>query len=211
VSSEEGSHDYAAMALGQFLDELASGNATPGGGAASAVAGAMGAALVSMVCRLTIGRKKYEQYERDLQAVLARAEGLRPQFIAQAQADAAAYERVITAMKMPKDTPEQESARRQVLDEALKQATIVPLRTAAMAMEVMHLAREVKAKGNRNAASDAAVAFTLGATAFEGGLANASINIPLIKDLAFAAGQADKVTALRREFATLQAADATGE
>lgn len=198
-------HDYASMSLAQFLDELASGNATPGGGAASAVAGAMGASLVSMVCRLTIGRKKYAQYESDLQAVLAQADRLRPQFMAQAQADAAAYEQVIAAMKLPKDTPEQEATRRQVLEEALKQATTVPLRTATMAMEVMRLAAEVKAKGNKNAASDAAVAFTLGATAFEGGLANARINIPLIKDLQFAAEKADEVDTLRREFAVLKA------
>ncbi len=204
-------HDYASMSLAQFLDELASGNATPGGGAASAVAGAMGAALVSMVCRLTIGRKKYAQYENDLQAVLAQADRLRPQFMAQAQADAAAYEQVIAAMKLPKDTPEQEATRRQILEEALKQATTVPLRTATMAMEVMRLATEVKAKGNKNAASDAAVAFTLGATAFEGGLANASINILLIKDHQFAGEKADAVNALRHEFEVLRIKDGATE
>ena len=109
-----------------FLDDLASGSATPGGGSAAAIMGAMGAALVSMMCNLTIGKKNYAEVEGEMQSLLAAAEELRLQLAGMVAEDIGAFDALMAAYAMPKDTDEQKTKRSAAIQEGLKAATVVP-------------------------------------------------------------------------------------
>ncbi len=114
-------------AIDKFLDELASQNATPGGGGAAAIIGAMGAALVAMVCHLTIGKKKYAEVEDEMKALLVKAEALRQRLTGMIEDDVKAFDAVMGAYGMPKETDADKSARSAAIQQALKLATDVPL------------------------------------------------------------------------------------
>ena len=165
-----------------FLDELASPAPTPGGGAAAALSGALGAALVSMVCRLTIGRKNYESVSAELESILVQAEAKRRDLLELMEADAAAYDRVIAQMKLPKETDEQKAARTTALQHALKEAAEVPFQIAGACADVLDLIEPVAAKGNKNAASDAGAGALLAEAGLRTALLNVEINLGLIKD-----------------------------
>jgi glutamate formiminotransferase/formiminotetrahydrofolate cyclodeaminase len=137
-----------------LLDDLASGAPTPGGGSAAAYAGAMAAALVAMVARLTIGKKKYAEVEARMQAVLQQAEVLRAALTEAVQRDAEAFEAYIAALKLLKDTPEQVAWRTQAIQQATLNAAQVPLEVAHKAVAVMELAVQVVTFGNLNAITD---------------------------------------------------------
>ena len=123
-------------AIEPFLDQLASSAATPGGGSAAAIIGAMGAALVSMVCHLTIGKKKYAEVEDEMQDVLAKTEALRKKLTGMIQDDVKAFDAVMGAYGMPKETDAEKAARSAAIQDALKLATEVPLRCCHAAREV---------------------------------------------------------------------------
>ena len=167
---------------GDFLDALAAGTATPGGGSAAAYAGAAGAALVAMVARLTVGKKKYTEVEGRMQAIITQAETLRNQLTAGVQQDSTAYEQVMAAFKLPKDTPEQQSNRSQQIQSATLTATQVPLLTAKLAVQVMELALEVVQHGNINALSDGGSASALARAALTGAALNVHINAKSLED-----------------------------
>ena len=171
----------------QFLDELASNAPAPGGGSVAALSGALGAALVSMVCNLTIGKKKYVNVEADIKALLAQSEALRQELSDLLEADVAAYTVVSQAMKLPRDTEEQKAFRDIELDKALKNATEVPLRVAAACVKVMDLCRPAAEKGNINAVSDAGVAVLMAEAGLRSAALNVLINLGSIKDEAFVA------------------------
>ena len=114
-------------AIDKFLDDLASQNATPGGGSAAAIIGAMGAALVAMVCNLTIGKKKYADVEGEMRALLERAEALRHRLTGMIEDDVKAFDAVMGAYGMPKETDAEKASRSAAIQEALKLATDVPL------------------------------------------------------------------------------------
>jgi formiminotetrahydrofolate cyclodeaminase len=156
-----------------FLDELASGQPAPGGGSVAALSGALGAALVSMVCNLTIGRKKYATVEADMKAILEQSETLRAALIQLLEEDVAAFTQVSDAMKMPRDTEDQKTQRQEAMQTALKQATGVPMRIAEACVKVIDLCGPVGEKGNTNAVSDAGV----GVLAAEAGLRAAALNV----------------------------------
>lgn len=145
-----------ASARGGFVDAVAEGTPAPGGGSVAAHAGALGAALASMVARLTLGKKKYAEVEPQVQAILQKAETLRAELIRAIDEDAAAFESVLQAFKLPKDTPEHEQARLVAIESATLKATEVPLTNARRALEVMSLCVEIAGIGNLNAISDAA-------------------------------------------------------
>ena len=167
---------------GEFLDALATGTATPGGGSAAAYAGAAGAALVAMVARLTVGKKKYAEVEERMQAIITQAENLRNQLTAGVQQDSAAYEQVMAAFKLPKDTHEQQSIRSQQIQAATLTATQVPLLTAKLAVQVMELALEIIQHGNINALSDGGSASALARAALTGAALNVHINVKSLED-----------------------------
>lgn len=170
----------------QFFDELASSYPAPGGGSAAAIMGAMGAALISMVCNLTIGKKRYEAFDDELKTVLERAEALRERLTDMIQADVEVFDRVMGAYRMPKKTDEEKAARSDAIQAALKAATDVPLDCARASAEVIKLSRTVAEKGNLNVISDAGVAVLAGYAALKSAALNVHINVGGIKDKAFA-------------------------
>lgn len=170
-----------------FLDELASSASTPGGGGAAAIMGAMGAALVSMVCNLTVGKEKYADVEDELKAVLEQSEALRARLTDMIQADVEVFDRVMASYGMPKSTDEEKAARSAEIQEALKAATDVPLECAKASAEVIALSRAAAEKGNLNVISDAGVAVVAGFAALKSAALNVNINIGGIKDEAFVA------------------------
>jgi len=185
--------------IGNFLEALASGNPTPGGGGAAALIGATGAALVSMVCNLTIGRKKFAEAEEELKATLAKAEALRVELIKGIDDDAAVFGAVMGAYGLPKDTDEQKAARTDAIQAALREATSVPRACARAAAEVVALSEIVAAKGNPNVASDAGVAALAGIAALRSAYLNVAVNANAMTDRAFAEEALAEVAALVAE------------
>lgn len=185
------------LTVARFLDELASSSPAPGGGSVAALAGAMAAALVSMVCNLTLGNDKYKDAQEIISQTLAQAEPLRTRLTELMEEDTAAYNAVIASYKLPKDSDEQKAARTAAIQAALKQACEVPLATAEAAAPIRQLAATARERGNPNAASDAYVAGILADTAIKAALANVEINLPSIKDSDFVAAAQVRVAALQ--------------
>jgi formiminotetrahydrofolate cyclodeaminase len=172
-----------------FLDDLASRNPTPSGGSAAAVMGAMGAALVSMVCNLTIGRTQYRDFEEELKSVLTKAEELRRDLIKMIEEDMQAFDGVMRAYRMPRLTKDETATRAQVIQTALKTATLVPMRCCRACGEVIILGRVVGDKGNRNVVSDAGVATVAAYAALRSAALNVFTNAKVITDRIFAEKQ----------------------
>jgi methenyltetrahydrofolate cyclohydrolase len=171
--------------LQPFFNHLAGGDPTPGGGAAAATIGAMGAALVSMVCRLTIGRAEFAAVEGQLQNALTRAEALRAELTGLIDADAEAYNAVMAAYRLPKTTDTEKTARREAIQSALKQATLIPLDTARACAEVIELSQVAARLGNPNAGSDAAAGAVCAQAGLKAAALNVLTNLTSIKDEAF--------------------------
>lgn len=176
---------FAEKSLQSFLDEVASAEPAPGGGSVAALSGALGASLVAMVCRLTIGKKGYEAVSDEMQAILPRAEALQRELRDLMQADTDAYARVMDAYKLPKQTDAEKNARTRAIQDALKHASDVPLRVAELCAKVLELARPIAEKGNKNAASDGGVGALMAEAGLRGAAFNVSINLGAISDEAF--------------------------
>jgi len=170
-----------------FLERLAAGTAAPGGGAAAAYAGAMGAALVGMVARLTVGKKKYAEVEAQMQSVVDGADKLRASLTAAVQADITAFEAVMEALRLPKETIDQQAARAEAVEIAYIHAAEVPLRVARDAVATLGLAAIAAEHGNVNAISDAGSAAHLAQAALAGAALNVRANAAAVKDRATAA------------------------
>lgn len=177
-----GAEPAAASDKLAFVERLAAGTAAPGGGAASAYAGAMAAALVSMAARLTIGRKKYAGVEAQMQSVLDSAERLRADMAAAVEDDAAAFEAVLAAFKLPQEATDDQPARDDAVEQAYVHAAEVPLRTARSAVAILGLAQMAAEKGNLNAAPDAATAGYLARAALTGAALNVRVNAAALRD-----------------------------
>ena len=199
----------AQETVAEFLRTLASDTPTPGGGAVAAVSGATGAALISMVCNLTIGRKGYEEVEERMHAILAEADSARTAFLELADRDATAFDGVMAAFKMPKETDAEKAVRSRAIQQGYEQAAVVPLEIARRAAELMELARETTETGNANAASDGACAGQALAGSVWCATYNVDINAAALKDQTKAAALRDEVSALRASaHALLDATDA---
>ena len=168
------------------MDELASSAPTPGGGSGAAVMGAMGTALVSMVCNLTVGKKGYEEVESDLKATLMQAEALRDRLTDMIRADVEVFDRLMASYGMPKETDEEKIVRSEEIQASLKEATDVPLNCARACAEAIELCRVAAEKGNLNVISDAGVAVVAVDAAMKSAALNVYINVGSIKDKAFA-------------------------
>ena len=179
-----------------FLDELAKGTSAPGGGAAAAYAGAMGAALVSMVARLTVGRKKYASVEQNMWQVAEKADGLRARLTQAVQDDLTAFSAYLNAVRMPKDSPDDQAFRAKALEQATYQTIHVPLTVSRMAVEVMHLALETAREGNVNAISNSASGFAMARAALTASGLNVRINCPNLADPDDAAPFLDELRSL---------------
>lgn len=178
---------FSQKTVAQFLDELASQAPVPGGGSGAALVGALGAALASMVCNLTVGKPKYADVQDEIQALLAQTEALRARLTALIDEDIAVYYKLSSAYKMPKDTEEQKAARTAAIQEILRDATKVPMQIAEACVQVLQLCKPIAEKGNVGAVSDAGVAALLAEAALRSAALNVLINLGAIKDADFVA------------------------
>jgi methenyltetrahydrofolate cyclohydrolase len=179
-----------------FLDELASDAPAPGGGSVAAISGALGAALVSMVCNLTLGKKGYDEVQDDIQALLAQSEALRVELTNLVEEDVKAYTGYSVAAKMPRGSEEEKAVRAKAMQAALKTATDVPLSIAETAVKVMDLCMPAAEKGNKWAVSDAGVAVLMAEAALRSAALNVLINLGSLKDEAFVADRRAKLESL---------------
>ena len=197
---------FANMTVSQLLGALESPDPTPGGGTASAVAGAMGASLLVMVT----GLAKSKTNSDDDKAALAEARaGIAPlagTLMQLADADTAAFNVVMDAYRLPKATDEDKAARTRAIQQALRGATEVPLATLRACADAIDRGRTVAAHGNRSAASDVGVAIGLLKAAADGAAANVKINLDSIKDEVYRTATADALSTLVAQ-AAAQAAD----
>jgi len=184
------------ISIAGFLDDLASDRPTPGGGGAAAVCGSIGAALVSMVANLTIGKKNYEAVWEDLKTVNAKAEALRAELTRAIEEDVVAFNSVIGAYGLPRATEEEKAKRTAAIQAALKDATLAPLRAVEACFEVICLSASVAEKGNLNVISDAGVAVLAANAGLRSAALNVFINAKAIKDRDFAEKQIAEVNAL---------------
>jgi glutamate formiminotransferase / formiminotetrahydrofolate cyclodeaminase len=160
-----------------FLDELAKGQAAPGGGAAAAYAGASAAALVAMIARLTIGKKNYIDVENQMIVIRNQAEVLRSELTTAIVQDSSAYNAYLAALHLPKDTPEQTAVRSATTQEALLQAAQVPLEICKKVNALFDLIIQIAQTGNINALSDACSAAYLAEACFKSACLNVQTNI----------------------------------
>ena len=168
-----------------FTHEVSRESPAPGGGSIAALAGALGAALGSMVSNLTIGKPGYETVEADLKTLAVRAQEVKDQLLRAVDEDTNAFNAYMEARRMPQNTPEEKAAREKAIEEGLKTAVRVPLKTAQLSLEAMKICREVVEKGNVNSVTDAGVGAQSAFTGVRGGILNVLINLPPIKDEAF--------------------------
>jgi formiminotetrahydrofolate cyclodeaminase len=168
------------LPLHELLERLGSSDPVPGGGSAAALAGAMGAALVAMVAELTIGRPEYAEHEETIRHLRFDALDRRAELLDLAEQDAAAYDAVVRARRLPKASETEREARKDTLGRAMIDAARAPLRAAVVAGEVLDLAERIAPIGNRNAVSDAGVAALLAAAAIRGAALNVRINLPYL-------------------------------
>ena len=197
---------YAAQEKVDFLDALAAGTPTPGGGSAAAYAAAMGAGLVAMVAQLSMGKKKYEDVEDVMQGILAEAEALRVRLTQAVENDAAAFEAIMQAFKLPKETNQEKATRSQKIQEATFTATRIPLQTAKDAVSVMGLALKVADKGNSNAITDGASGAAMARAALTSAGYNVRINLASLQDTAKADAFLMELKALEARAAEMDAA-----
>lgn len=183
----------------QFLDEVAAATPAPGGGSVAAMTGALSAALVAMVARLTAGRTRSEEMRRQMEALVKDAERLRAALTVRVAEDAAAYNQVVAAFRLPKGTPTERDARQRAIQEALTYATEVPLSTARDAVTVLELARMAVNLGNVNILTDAGTAAHLARAAFEGSALNVRINADQAADRQQRARWMAELEQLRRQ------------
>jgi glutamate formiminotransferase/formiminotetrahydrofolate cyclodeaminase len=188
-----------------LLEALSADTPTPGGGSAAAYSGAMGAALVIMVARLTIGKKKYAGAQDAMQGILLKAEQLQAELLEDVSKDAAAFEAVMAAYRLPKDTLEEQSQRQDAIQAATLAAAQAPLQVARKAVQVLSLAEQAVALGNVNAISDGAVGAALASAALTGAGYNVRINLPGLHDRQAAAALLAELAELERQAAGIEA------
>jgi len=172
--------------INSILAEVASASPAPGGGSVSALVGANGAALVSMVCRLTIGKKKYLAVSEEMEQVLGKTEALREELANLFTEDSNAFDGIKDARALPKETPEQIEARKQAIEVATKVAIQVPLKTMRACAATIELAEVVAEKGNATALSDVGVAALVLEAGALGARLNVLINLSGLEDRTFA-------------------------
>jgi formiminotetrahydrofolate cyclodeaminase len=187
----------AAQTVGGFLEMLASDAPTPGGGAAAGVAGAAGAALISMVGRLTVGKAAYASVDARMRELIAQADAARIDFLDLADRDASAFDGVMAAFKLPKETDEQKVERSAAIQAGYEQAAAVPLECLRTAVGTMPLAVEATADGNPQAASDGVSASAELLCAALCAAANVEINAAALKDQTKRGALLDEVASLR--------------
>lgn len=189
-----------------LLDDIAAGTPSPGGGSASAHTAATAAALVAMVARLTVNKKKYDSIKDRMYSIIEEAESLRVSLSKAVAEDAASFDGILQAMRLPKETPEQQEVRSAAIEQATIFAAQVPLETCRLALKVMELAIEVAASGNLNAITDAGSAAALAFAAQKGAGYNVKINLSGIEKPLIVQPMLDEVNSICARAEDLDAA-----
>lgn len=184
-----------------FIDELASKAPTPGGGGACAYCGALAAALSSMVCNLTLGKKAYEAVESDVRAAFDELAALQERLIDLIDEDARAFTPLAAAYALPRETPEEQATKDAALQEALIEACEVPLSIMRACARVIDLSQVLVEKGSRLALSDAGVSALFAKAALQGASLNVLINCSSMNDRARASAYLNEVRDLLDEYA----------
>jgi glutamate formiminotransferase/formiminotetrahydrofolate cyclodeaminase len=182
-------NDSAPPKPASFIEVLSTPTPTPGGGSAAAYAGAMGAALVSMVSGLTVNNKRYVDVQAEMQAIRTVAEHLRKKLSQAVEDDAGAFEALMGTFRLPKDTEEQKTARKVAIIQATLNAAYVPLQVAADAVKVMEVAIKCAKSGNVNAISDAMSGFAMARASLTAAGYNVRINIDSLGDVSSSGGR----------------------
>ena len=175
----------ADLSIKEFLAKTASNSPVPGGGSIAALSAAIAASLSEMVAHLTIGKKSYEALEEEMQGIAKDAFQYRERLIRYIDKDSDAYNDVMAAFKLPKGTEQERNNREGAIQDALINATLVPLDVARDAFKIIELAGKGVKQGNKNAVTDAAVAVMMARTAALSALYNVKINLASIKDTDF--------------------------
>lgn len=188
----------------EFLEELSSSSPTPGGGGASAAVGAFASALGLMVANLTIGKKKYADVEAEVIAIKVQLEALKADLVRLTDKDAEAFLPLAKAYKMPKDTQEQRTKKERIMEQALYQASVVPLEMMEKILEVMRLLNVLGKVGSRLAVSDVGTGVLFAQAALEGASLNVFINTNLMKNHSQAFALTEKADEMLKEGRQLQ-------
>jgi len=183
----------------EYLEKAAAGTAVPGGGSVAALNAALAAGLTEMVANLTIGKKNYAAVEEEMKALVGKASQLRNKLTAAVDRDADAYTAVMAAYRLPKTTDKEAAARKEKIQDAIKHAAMVPLEVASDSLAVLKLAGQAILKGNKNAASDGAVAAMNARTAALAAIYNVKINLGSIDDERFVEKLGQEVTELQHQ------------
>ena len=187
------------LKITKFLEKVAAGSAVPGGGSVAALNAALAASLTEMVANLTVGKKGYEAAEKDMREIAVKASGLRKKLTKDIDNDAAAYNEVLKAFKMAKNSEKDKDRRTQAIQAGFKNAARVPLGVARDALNIMEMTSAVVRKGNKNAAIDGAVGALAARAAVRGALYNVKTNLNFIDDNKFVKEAAQQVRALERQ------------
>lgn len=171
-----------SLNLGDFCQQVAAKEAVPGGGSVSAHAAAQAAALLTMYCRLSLGKKGLEELQPLLEQTIQEAEELMPLLLADIQRDSAAYGEVVAAFALPKDSEKEKLARSRAVQAAFVTAARVPLEVAGRSLRLLELVHRVAGRGNNNAITDIGVGNLLAWAGLQGALYNVRINLGSIKD-----------------------------
>jgi len=173
------------LPIKSFLEKVASGEPVPGGGSVSALCGALSSALSEMVARLTTGKTNDKDLDSKMSQIIEIASPMRVKLVENIDRDSDAYTAVMKAYRMAKDTDAEKRSRQHAIQEALKEATRVPLSVADMGIRLLDLAELLVREGNQNAVTDAAVAALIARSAAIGAVLNVRINLLSIKDDTF--------------------------
>lgn len=182
--------------LSKFLDELASGSPAPGGGSVAALSAALGSALTSMACNLTIGKKKYLPVEEEMKKIVQKTEELRKVLSRLIDTDTEAFNKVMEAYGLPRDTDDQKALRTVAVQEATKEASLVPLEVMRHVIDALALVKVVAEKGNDNSISDVGVSAIMLHAASESAALNVQINLNSITDTEFVGWKSEELRSL---------------
>ena len=189
-----------------FVAATASKEPTPGGGAIAALTGATGAALAEMVANLTFGKKGYEEVQSDMETLQTKAEAIRNRMLELSQADADVFNIFMNALGLPKNTDEEKIARTAAIQQAYKDAAMVPFKIGELAYQIFDLAELASRKGNQNLITDGIIAAINARAAVKAAFLNVRINLSGIKDEAFVANVSAKMNSIEQDLDAKEAA-----
>jgi glutamate formiminotransferase/formiminotetrahydrofolate cyclodeaminase len=188
--------------LREFSNELSMDSPAPGGGSTAALCGALSASLTAMVSNLTVGKKGYEEVQSQVKELAVKAQSLKDELLKAIDLDTLAFNKVMSAGRMPKKTEEQKAEREKAIEAASQEATRVPFQVLETCVAAIQLAKEIVLCGNKNSISDAGVAALSAQTGAEGAYYNVIINLPGILDQTFVADMQTRATAFKTEAAS---------